>query len=203
MAPRFLLSFMLLVLAVSCPGTSAFAHAQEGVAGGFASGFSHPLTGPDHLIAMVAVGLWGAQLGQPLIWILPMTFPLVMAFGGLLALIGVPMPFVAWGVPISAIVLGLMVALHVRPPVWLAALLVAAFAIFHGHAHGGEVPDAANPLAYSIGFVLATGLLHLAGILVGLAVAWPMGVRAVRACGVVIAVLGGYFLAAQMGMVGA
>lgn len=200
---RAIVPVLLLAAAVAVPGAPALAHAQVGVAGGFLSGFSHPLTGPDHLIAMVAVGLWGAQLGRPLIWVLPITFPLVMACGGLLGLLGVPLPFVAWGVPISAIVLGLMVALAVRPPVWVAALLVGVFAIFHGHAHGGEVPDAANPLAYGVGFVLSTGLLHLAGILIGLAIATPLGARAVQACGVVIASLGGYFLAAQFGIVGA
>lgn len=200
---RPLLPLLVFALAILFPAEPALAHAQEGVAGGFLSGFSHPLTGPDHLIAMVAVGLWGAQLGRPLIWVLPITFPLVMAFGALLGLLGVPMPFVAWGVPISAIVLGLMVALHVRPPVWLAAVLVAVFAIFHGHAHGGEVPDAANPLAYGVGFVLSTGLLHLGGIVIGLAIATPLGARAVQACGVIIAILGGYFLAEQFGIVGA
>lgn len=181
----------------------AAAHEQLGVAGGFLSGFSHPIFGPDHLIAMVAVGLWGAQLGRPLIWILPITFPLVMAFGGLLGLADVGLPFVEIAIALSAIVLGVMVTFHVRPPIWAAALLVAVFAIFHGHAHGQELPEAANPLAYSIGFVLATGLLHLSGILIGLLISWPLGRHLVRACGLLIAILGGYFLAANVGLIAA
>ena len=181
----------------------AFAHEQVGVAGGFISGFTHPIFGADHLIAMVAVGLWGAQLGRPLVWILPITFPLVMAFGGLLGLLDVGLPFVEVAIALSAIVLGIMVAFQIRPSVWVAAAIVAVFAIFHGHAHGQELPEAANPLAYSVGFVLATGLLHLTGILIGLVLAWPMGTRVVRACGVVISLLGGYFLASHMGVVGA
>ncbi len=194
----------LLAIAASVLGCEpAWAHEQAGVAGGFLSGFSHPLFGPDHLIAMVAVGLWGAQLGPPLIWILPITFPLVMAFGGLLGLMGVGLPFVEVAIALSAIVLGVMVAFHVRPPAPAAAALVAAFAIFHGYAHGQELPAAANPLAYSIGFVLSTGLLHLTGILIGLLLSWPMGRHAVRACGILIALLGGYFLATQMGVIGA
>lgn len=203
MLPRCVASLVLATVAAALFSAPAFAHTDVGVAGGFISGFSHPLFGPDHLIAMVAVGLWGAQLGRPLIWVLPITFPLVMAFGGLLGLLDVGLPFVEVAIALSAIILGLMVALQVRPPVWVAALIVASFAIFHGHAHGQELPEAANPLAYSVGFVLATGLLHLTGILIGLVIAWPMGVKVVRACGVVIAVLGGYFLAANTGLLSA
>ena len=177
----------------------AFAHQQVGLAGGFISGFSHPIFGPDHLIAMVAVGLWGAQLGNPGIWVLPITFPLVMAFGGLLGVLGVPFPSVEPVIAASAIVLGGVVALRVRAPFIVAAGLVGVFAVFHGYAHGAELPAAANPVAYGVGFVLATGLLHLTGILIGLLIAWPLGERVVRACGVLIAVLGCYFLYAQFG----
>lgn len=197
--PSLLVALGLLMLGAG----PASAHEQVGVAGGFVSGFTHPIFGADHLIAMVAVGLWGAQLGRPLVWILPITFPLVMAFGGLLGLLDVGLPFVEVAIALSAIVLGIMVAFQIRPPVWVAAAIVAVFAIFHGHAHGQELPEAANPLAYSVGFVLATGLLHLTGILIGLVLAWPMGTRVVRACGVVITLLGGWFLASHMGVVGA
>ena len=177
----------------------AFAHEQAGVAGGLASGFVHPLLGPDHLIAMVAVGLWGAQLGNPAIWMLPVTFPVVMALGGMLGVAGVPIPLIEIGIATSAIVLGAMVAARVRPPLWLAGVIVGAFAVFHGHAHGTELPSAANPLAYGVGFVVATGLLHLAGIAIGILVRWPIGERAVRACGLLIAALGGYFLIGNLG----
>ncbi len=173
---------------------SASAHEAAGIAGGFVSGFMHPVLGWDHVVAMIAVGLWGAFLGSPAIWILPIVFPLVMALGGALGVLGVPIPAVETGIAASAVVLGLMVALAARPPIWVAAVIVGVFAIFHGHAHGTELPDAANPLAYSLGFVVATGLLHLSGIAFGLLVRWPAGKVAVRAGGGVIALAGVGFL---------
>ena len=178
----------------------ALAHVETGTASGFASGFLHPVMGPDHVIAMIAVGLWGAQLGSPAIWALPITFPLVMALGGMLGVLGVPIPGVEIGIAVSAVVLGAMVALAVRPPLWVAMVIVGAFAVFHGHAHGTELPHAADPLAYGVGFVVATGLLHLAGILLGLAIARPMGAQAVRFAGVLIALGGGWFLASGLGI---
>jgi urease accessory protein len=181
--------------------TLALAHAQGGLAGGLASGFLHPILGPDHLVAMVAVGLWGALLGSPAIWLLPITFPTVMALGGLLGIAGVPVPFIEVGVAGSAIVLGALVALGARLPLPAAALLVGAFAVFHGHAHGTELPTAANPLAYGVGFVVSTGLLHLAGILLGTLVRWPSGLTAVRAAGGAVAAVGCYFLALATGAV--
>jgi urease accessory protein len=185
----FCLSILMLVFA-DC----TFAHQQTGVAGGFISGFSHPLLGLDHLVAMVAVGLWGAQLGRPAIWTLPITFPMVMALGGMLGIMALPIPFAEIAIAVSAIILGLMVASQSRAPLPLAALLVGVFAIFHGHAHGAELPTSANPMAYAVGFVIATGLLHLGGILVGLIVRWPAGIVAVRACGGVISLVGLFFL---------
>ena len=172
-----------------------FAHADAaGVTGGFISGFLHPLLGWDHVAAMFAVGLWGVFLGRPAIWLLPVVFPLVMAFGGVLGLAGVPIPAIETGIALSSVVLGLLIALAVRAPLWVAALIVGAFAIFHGHAHGTELPEAANPLAYSAGFVIATGLLHLAGILFGELTRLPYGQVAVRIGGVLIALAGVGFL---------
>lgn len=181
--------FILLLLA-----GQALGHQDAGDGSGFVSGFMHPLLGWDHIIAMFAVGLWGAFLGNPAIWLLPVVFPLVMAFGGALGVLGIPVPAVETGIAASALVLGLMVAFAVRPPLWIAAVLVGAFAIFHGHAHGTELPGAANPLTYSLGFVLATGLLHLAGVAFGLLVRWPAGRAAVRLTGGSIALLGGGLL---------
>lgn len=172
----------------------AFGHTAEGVSGGFISGLTHPIFGFDHVVAMIAVGLWGAQLGNPALWVLPVTFPLVMAFGGLLGVIGVPVPAVEVGIAASAIVLGLMVAIVARPPLWVAGILVAVFAIFHGHAHGTELPEAANPIAYAVGFVIATGALHMLGIAIGLIHRWPAGAHALRAGGVAILAVGVYFL---------
>jgi urease accessory protein len=191
-------AFTALLLVVITT-TVAFAHSDAaGMSGGFTSGFTHPLFGWDHVAAMVAVGLWGAFLGRPAIWILPVVFPLVMAFGGALGVAGVPLPAVETGIAASALVLGLMVVLAVRPPLWVAAVLVGAFAIFHGHAHGTELPEAASPLTYSLGFVIATGLLHLTGIAFGELSRWPWGSTAVRAGGAVIALAGVGFLTGML-----
>ena len=143
---------------------------------------------------MVAVGLWGAFLGPPAIWLLPITFPMVMALGGAIAILGVPVPGVEIGIASSAIVLGGMIALAARPPLVVAALIVGAFAIFHGHAHGAELPPGTDAVAFSVGFVMATGLLHLAGIAFGLLTRWPAGRIGVRAAGVGIALVGALFL---------
>jgi urease accessory protein len=150
---------------------------------------------------MVAVGLWGAQLGNPAIWVLPITFPLVMALGGLLGVSGLDLPLTEPVVALSGIALGMLIALHVRAALWVAALVVGVFAIFHGYAHGRELPEAANPAAYAVGFVTATGLLHLSGIVIGLLVTWPVGARAVRACGAAIGCVGVYFLLAAVGAI--
>ena len=187
---RIKLLFALLLVAP----VMAHAHSETGVVGGFISGFLHPLTGLDHIAAMVAVGIWGAFLGAPAMWLLPVIFPLVMAFGGALGILGVPLPGVELAIALSGVVLGSMIVLTARPPLWVAALLVGFFAIFHGYAHGAELPQAANAVTYAIGFVIATGLLHLSGIAVGLLIRWPWGRIAVRTCGGVIAATGFAFL---------
>ena len=174
--------------------TSAFAHILGDQAGGFISGFEHPISGLDHIVAMVSVGLWGAQLGAPAIWLLPVTFPMVMAFGGMLGLMGVPLPGTEIGIALSAIGLGAMVASEARPPLWVAAALVGFFAIFHGHAHGTELPPDESGVLYSIGFVVATGLLHLTGIGIGLIHRWKAGEVTLRLGGVGVAITGCLFL---------
>jgi urease accessory protein len=191
MNARRLAACLVTVLLAATP---ALAHTGS-VAGGFFGGLAHPVFGPDHVVAMVAVGLWGAFLGPPAIWLLPVVFPLVMAFGGVLGIIGVPIPAVEAGIAASAVVLGLMVALKARPPIWIAAALVGAFAIFHGHAHGAELPAGADAIAYSLGFVIATGALHLCGIAFGLLARWPAGRIAVQTAGGAIALAGIAFLA--------
>jgi urease accessory protein len=192
-----LVRWALLVLVIS--GHSAFAHEQAGVGGGLAQGLLHPLTGIDHLIAMVAVGIWGAQLGAPAIWVLPITFPMVMALGAVLGVLKIPLPMPEVAIALSALVLGAAVAFRLRLPFAAAAAVVAVFAIFHGHAHGVELPGSANPLSYGVGFVVATGLLHLCGILLGTLTQWPIGERLIQGFGVVIAILGGYFLVQSLG----
>jgi urease accessory protein len=184
-----------LLIATSCViAWPALAHEQQGQAAGFVTGLLHPVSGLDHVLAMVAVGLWGAQLGAPAIWLLPVTFPLMMAFGGFLGLIGVPLPGVEIGIAASAILLGAMVALQARPPLALAGLLVAFFAVFHGHAHGTELPAGQSGLLYSLGFVVATGLLHAVGIAIGLIHRWSSGRLLLRGAGVVVTLAGVFFL---------
>ncbi len=178
--------------------TAAAAHEDEAAGGGFVTGFLHPIFGWDHVAAMVAVGLWGAFLGAPAIWALPVAFPLVMAVGGGLAVGAVSFPAVELGIAVSALAIGLMVALALRPPLWVAAAIVAFFALFHGYAHGVEMPDATNPVAYAVGFVLATGLLHLAGVAFGLLAGWRAGRLAVRGAGGVIALAGVWFTAGAL-----
>jgi urease accessory protein len=174
--------------------TSASAHLLGDQAGGFISGFEHPISGLDHILAMVSVGLWGAQLGPPAIWLLPVTFPMVMAFGGMLGLMGVPLPGTEIGIALSAIGLGAMVASEARPPLWIAAGLVGFFAIFHGHAHGTELPPDESGVLYSMGFVVATGLLHLTGIGIGLIHHWKAGEVTLRLGGAGVAIAGCAFL---------
>jgi len=191
-APRHLVGILLALLALT--SAAAWAHEKTGQAAGFLTGLSHPVSGLDHVLAMVAVGLWGAVLGPPAIWVLPVAFPLVMALGGLLGLLGIPVPRVEVGIAVSAIALGAMVLAEARPPLWTAAAIVAVFAIFHGHAHGRELPEGASALLYSLGFVVATGLLHAIGILLGVARRWSAGRQAVRIAGGGVACAGLFFL---------
>ena len=189
----FLVFALLFGIFLTAPAT-AFAHAEGGITGGFISGFTHPILGWDHVVAMVAVGLWGAFLGAPAIWMLPVVFPLVMAFGAALGILGVPVPAIETGIAGSAVILGLLILFAARLPLWFASVIVGLFAIFHGYAHGAELPEAANSFAYGIGFVIATGLLHLTGIAFGLLVRWPAGSYAVRAGGAVISIVGCAYL---------
>jgi urease accessory protein len=190
----------VLALCALLPGF-ALGHVESGVAGdgGFVSGLVHPVTGLDHVVAMVAVGLWGAILGAPAIWVLPIAFPLIMTVGAVLGILDVPVPAIDLGIAASAIVLGGMVAANARPPLAMAFLLIAFFAIYHGHPHGAALPDFGVPILYAAGFVVATGLLHVAGIALGLLYQWPAGTIAVRALGAGMAAVGGYFLLLAIG----
>jgi urease accessory protein len=172
----------------------AFAHVERGQATGFITGLQHPWSGLDHVLAMIAVGLWGAQLGNPAMWLLPVTFPMVMSMGAMMGLLGIPLPGIEIGIALSAILLGAMVVGEVRPKMIIAALLVGFFAIFHGHAHGTELPAGQSGMLYSMGFVIATGCLHGIGITLGLAQRWPLGRSALRGAGAFIAVMGLTFL---------
>jgi len=172
----------------------ALAHVQKGEAAGFVTGLLHPISGLDHVLAMVAVGLWGAQLGSPAIWMLPVAFPMVMAFGGMLGLMGVALPGVEVAIALSGILLDSAVMLEVRPRVVFAAALVAFFAVFHGHAHGTELPAGQSSLLYSLGFIVATGTLHAVGIGIGEIRRASWGRAVLRSAGALVAVGGVFFL---------
>lgn len=171
----------------------AAAHTGQDV-NGLVAGLSHPISGADHIVAMIAVGMWGGILGRPAIWLLPVVFPLMMAVSGAFAIAQFPLPGVEVGIGLSGVVLGLAVLLVLRPPLWASMLTVGFFAIFHGYAHGAELPGSTSPALYAAGFVIATGLLHLVGIAFGLLWRWPAGKVAIRAGGGVVALTGAAFL---------
>jgi urease accessory protein len=185
---------VLVALLLATASSAASAHAESGQATGLLTGLLHPVSGLDHVLAMVAVGLWGAQLGAPAIWLLPVTFPMVMALGGVLGLLGMPLPGVELGMAASAILLGAVVMTERRPPLFAAVVLVGFFAVFHGHAHGTELPPGQSGLLYSLGFVVATGCLHAIGIAIGSVHRWPAGRVALRIAGGGVGLAGLFFL---------
>ena len=185
----------LTLLALACT-TSAHAHTGSGLPSGFALGFSHPFEGIDHLLAMLCVGLWGAFLGRPLIYLLPITVPAMMVVGAAcgMAALELPIPPIEQGVALSVCVLGACIAVAWRAPVWIAVAIVALFAVFHGYAHGMMLPSATAPVGYRAGFVLATGLLHLGGIALGALTRWRAGLLFARGAGAVIGAAGVWLL---------
>jgi len=151
------ISLLSVLLLAASP---AFAHVGIGETSGFAAGFGHPLAGLDHITVMIAVGLWAALKGGRALWVWPATFVGVMLVGGTLGMAHVAVPFVEPGILASVVALGLLVALAVDLPVWTGALIIGAFAVLHGHAHGTEVPATASGIEYMAGFAFATALLH-------------------------------------------
>jgi len=166
----------LAFLAAFLAPTAALAHTGVGDTSGFMHGFMHPLGGLDHQLAMILVGIFAYQLGGRALWLVPLTFVGVMAIGGLLGVAGIPVPFIELGIALSVIVLGAIVAFGVKVPVAAAMGIVGLFAIFHGHAHGSEMPMDASGLEYGLGFMLATAILHAVGIgigfLIGMTTKW-------------------------------
>ena len=183
------MNLLLISLLIVMPET-AFAHAPGGTGGGFVTGFLHPIMGVDHLVAMVAVGLWGAFLGERALWILPIVFPSIMAVGAAFGIVGLEIPLVEFVIALSGVVIGALIALRVRAPLAIAMVLVGIFAIFHGYAHGVEMPEQIRAITYSAGFVIGTGLLHLAGIAIGFTTLLPRGELLVPGCGGVIPAIG-------------
>jgi len=174
--------------------TSLFAHTSHGTFG-FSSGFTHPVLGLDHLLAMLSVGMLSAQMGGRAIWTIPATFVGFMLVGGILGMVGVPFFSVEIGIAISVLVLGLAIAADKKIPVLLAMVGVGFFALFHGHAHGEEMPGSAQPFLYALGFILGTTLIHLAGVAIGwTATRIPRATTILRFGGGLIALLGFFFL---------
>jgi urease accessory protein len=173
---------------------AASAHPGHSDATGFAHGFAHPLGGLDHVLAMVAVGLYAALLGGRALWLLPAAFIAMMAFGGVLGAAGFALPYTEIGIALSVVVLGLAIALRINLPTLAAMALAGLFAVFHGHAHGAEMPDASG-YTYAAGFMLTTALLHCAGIALGLAAGRLGGLRIAQAAGGAMAIAGVALLA--------
>ena len=184
-----LLATSVLLLA---PGV-AFAHPGHGEVSSLLAGFIHPFNGIDHLLAMTAVGLFAAHLGVRALWAVPATFVAMMALGGIFGTAGLSLPFVETAIALSVLVLGVVMLLGMAPPVLAAMALVGIFAIFHGQAHGNEMPADSSGIVYGAGFMVATALLHGLGITLGLSIRCleeGPRCRAMQACGVAIGLIG-------------
>jgi urease accessory protein len=196
-ARRLLQAFLLLL----APG---LALAHEGASlpyGSFFGGLLHPVLGPDHFLAMVSVGILSAQMGGRAIWTVPATFVAVMALGGLAGWLGLPLASIEAGIAFSVLALGAAIAAERRIPVVVAMVFVGTFAVFHGYAHGAEMPEVATPVTYALGFISGTAGLHLAGVVIGdIAQHYATGKVMLRAAGGVIAAIGVYFLLAATGI---
>lgn len=184
-------SLLATLFVLASVGTAA-AHTGHGATEGFAQGFVHPLLGLDHLLAMIAVGLWGARIGGRALLLVPAAFVVVMALGGVVGVAGFDLPLVELGIVGSVLVLGLLVAAAPQLPLWAPTAIVALFALLHGHAHGTEMPETASGLAYGLGFVTATASLHGLGLMLGLLIAGRshlalrLGGGAIAACGALL-----------------
>ena len=180
----------VLAAAALLSASPALAHAGGAGLTGFFAGLAHPVSGLDHLLAMIAVGLWVAQAGGRTLLVLPVAFPVAMAFGAVVAVVGIGMPAVEFGIAFSVLALGGLIVFAVKLPAWGGASLVALFALLHGYAHGGELPAAADPIAYGLGFILATTALHALGAAVAFGLGTRRGMAAVRVGGAAIALTG-------------
>jgi len=181
---------ILLLFALLLSSTNLFAHPLLGTQSGFSNGFSHPLSGLDHILAMLAVGIWAAQMGGKAKWIIPITFVGIMSIGGMLGMNNISLPFAEIGILVSVIVLGVLILAGIRLPMLVSSVLVGVFALCHGHTHGTELPAAASGVMYAAGFALTTIVLHLSGIGFGTAVNKIANERIVKFSGAVIALMG-------------
>lgn len=193
--------FLHALVLLLAPG---LALAHEGASlpyGSFLGGLLHPVLGPDHFLAMVSVGILSAQMGGRAIWTVPATFVAVMALGGLAGWLGLPLTSIEAGIAFSVLALGAAIAAERRIPVVVAMVFVGTFAIFHGYAHGAEMPEVATPVTYALGFISGTAGLHLAGVVIGdISQHYATGKVVLRAAGGLIAAVGAYFLLAATGI---
>ena len=195
------MSRLFVIVTVLLAASAAQAHVGVGDTSGFVHGFAHPLGGIDHILAMVAIGLFAAQRGGRALWLVPLSFVSMMIVGGVFGMAGVALPFVEIGIGLSIVVLGIAVALSLDLPIAAAMALVGLFAIFHGHAHGAEMPETGSGLEYGLGFVLATVSLHAIGIGLGMQIGRMSrlyGRRILQAMGSVMALTGVAILAGYM-----
>lgn len=183
----------IVIFALCLALIPGIAYAHSGHAAGGLHGMFHPFTGLDHLLAMVAVGMWAAQTGGRSRWILPATFVVVMSLGGWLGMAMIPLHFVEGGILASLLILGVLIAAAIRMPLYLGMSLIGLFALFHGYAHGIEMPRNASGLNYALGFVFSTVLLHLSGIGLAFALDKTGHKSYIKMAGVAIAALGGAF----------
>ena len=160
-------SKILITLALIFASTNLFAHPLHGTQSGFSNGFFHPLLGLDHILAMLAVGLWAMQMGGKAKWIIPVSFVSIMTLGGVLGMNNINLPFAEIGILASVVVLGILILAGIRLPLIAGSLLVGVFALCHGHTHGTELPAAVSGVSYAIGFAVTTIMLHAAGIGIG------------------------------------
>lgn len=192
---KYLKSFLMALLFAAIPGV-AYAHDGTNLGlGGFLSGIVHPVLGYDHLLAMLSVGIISAQIGGRAIWTVPATFVSVMAVGGILGLINIGLNVTELGIAVSLVILGLVIAAERKIPTLIVMIGVGFFAIFHGYAHGTEMPDTAEPFLYALGFLVGTALIHIAGVVIGdISRHYERGKVVLRVGGALIAVVGLLFI---------
>jgi len=187
------LRLLLLLFLIILPSL-VFAHSGDGPHNGLLHGFVHPLTGLDHILAMGAVGLWAAQTGGRMIWLLPLIFVAVMGLGGLFGAIALSPVLAEYGIMLSLLILGLLIMRGKCLPRIISIMLISLFALCHGYAHGSEMPQSMPFLSYATGFMIATTLLHLCGIGVALLFRRLGGINWQRCAGIVVALYGGFLL---------
>jgi len=192
MSKSVCLRSVLFIAAGALLPTFAYAHVSAGGASSFMHGLMHPISGLDHICAMVAVGLWAAQMGGRSVWAVPLAFVSLMVLGGVLGMMGISLSFAETGIVLSVLMLGILIAASIRLPLWLSSSMVGLFALCHGHAHGAEIPESGSAMTYAFGFILSTATLHIMGIMFGLGMHRLAHQQVMRWVGASVALCGVY-----------